>query len=119
MIEITIKGTDLKDLVKNINSLLTDLGGNKVTATTSPKQTIEKAVVNTTATTPKAPVKKATATTPKAPTHADVRTVLQPLLENNRAKVVELLKKYNALNVTALPDDKLSDFIKDAKAIKG
>ena len=44
---------------------------------------------------------------------------MKPLLENNRAKVIELLKKYDALNVSALPDDRLADFIKDAKAMEG
>lgn len=79
---------------------------------------VEADISKTTQKNPKVTISKASVKKEKALTHADVRAVMKHLLENNRAKVIELLKKYDALNVSALFDDRLADFIKDAKAIK-
>ena len=108
MIEIIVKGENWKDLVKNIEDLASGMTCERVEADIS-KTTQKK---------PKVTISKASVKKEKALTHADVRAVMKHLLENNRAKVIELLKKYDALNVSALPDDRLADFIKDAKAIK-
>lgn len=130
-VQITITGENAKEALQEIGGLASALVGSKkesaaepvVKAETTPKQTKNETKSEAVKESEASPETGAATSTDSAdegniPTNTELRAVAtEKAGAVGKAKVKALLDKYEVSNVTALPDDKRSEFLKELEEL--